>query len=440
MMNAITSVVLLLAMLLTGSRALAADNVEENVAIEATRASRTILVGFVDRSINRKATGTAGNHYQRRGVYNSSTWGKRVAGQISESYRLKQINAWPITELGIYCVVYEVAGNESVDDVLKTLQRDDRIKLAQPMSMYHTMASHYSDPYFRLQNNLQTMQIEAAHRRATGRAIKIAVIDTGIDLEHPDLQGLVSAHQDFTGNEGNHFSGELHGTAVAGVIGARADNGKGIVGVAPNAEIMAFKACWQTEPNSMAAVCNSLTLALALNTAIRMKPHILNLSLTGPPDPLLRQLLEHAQENGIIVVAAAADEAGATSGFPASMEHVIAAYTATQAGNDKEPGAHPQRLSAPGVEILTTFPHDTYNFMSGSSIAAAQISGVIALLLELRPDLASDEIVKILGDSAASGQNGSDMGFSVVNAEAAIEQLSGVKYVSSNLNIFLIEP
>jgi subtilisin family serine protease len=363
----------------------------------------------------------------------------RIAGQISETYQLKQMNEWPISELGVYCVVYEVGENEPLEKVLEMLRRDGRIDSAQPMYMFHTMAAPYNDPYFRLQNNLQAMQIEAAHRRATGRAVKIAVIDTGVDLEHPDLKGQVTDYQDFTATDAGQFSADLHGTAVAGVIGALADNGRGIVGVAPNAKLSALKACWQTKPAAQEAACNSLTLALALNTAIRMKPHILNLSLTGPPDPLLRQLIERALSNGIIVVAAVADQPSAASGFPASMEGVIAAYSPAQRDNNAF-NDRPQSLSAPGVEILTTFPHDTYNFISGSSLSAAQISGVIALLLEMRPNLTSGEIAAILANSAVSVQNSGNRAAGVINAEAAIEQVSGAKYAAFEKNIFSFEP
>jgi subtilisin family serine protease len=438
-MNAIR-VLLLLALMLAAGQAAAIDQEEENTAIEGSRASRMILVTFADRTIKRVAADAAGNHYRQRGYYRKSTWSTRISGQISETYRLKQINEWPVSELGVYCVVYEVGGNKQVEKVLETLRRDERIDVAQPMHLFQTMAAHYSDPYFRLQNNLQTLQIEAAHRRATGRGVKIAVVDTGVDLEHPDLEGQVTEHRDFTATEPGRFSADLHGTAVAGAIGALADNRRGIVGVAPGAELLAFKACWQAKPGTLEAACNSLTLALALNTAIRMKPHILNLSLSGPPDPLLRQLIEHALANGIIVVAAAADQAGATGGFPASMEGVIAAYSPAQTGHNALNGSGRLLLAAPGVEILTTFPRDSYNFISGSSISAAQISGVIALLLEMRPNLTGADIAALLGKSAVSAQNGENRATVMINAEAAVEQLAGARYAASEKNIFWFEP
>jgi subtilisin family serine protease len=437
-MNALRTAFLLLALLLAVRQAPAKDAAaEENTAIEGDRAARMILVTFADSTINRVKSDASGNRYQRRGYYRKSTWSTRVADEISATYRLKQVNEWPISELGVYCVVYEAAGNEPLEAVLETLRRDERIDSAQAMYMFHTMGNRYRDPYYRLQDNLRTMQIEAAHRSATGRGIKIAVIDTGVDFEHPDLKGQIAEHRDFTAQNAAQFSGDLHGTAVAGVIGALAGNGEGIVGVAPNAEILALKACWQTAAVTLDAACNSLTLALALNTAIRMKPHILNLSLTGPPDPLLKQLLEKALANGIIVVAAA-DQTGTASGFPASLPGVIAAYAAEQTGNPPLTGQK-LRLAAPGSEIVTTFPHGAYSFMSGSSIAAAQLSGVIALLLELHAELTADVVAGILSAGTASRPNETKRTATLapVNAEAAIMQLSATKYAASEKKHFL---
>ena len=127
------------------------------------------------------------------------------------------------------------------------------------------------------------------------------------------------------------FSGDKHGTAIAGVIAARANNGMGIVGIAPGAKLIALKACWPTPSGSIEAVCNSFTLALAINTAIKMGVDILNLSLTGPEDPLISKLLKIATGRGIVVVAADPGTSSPTAHrFPALMEDVIAVQTRGQ--------------------------------------------------------------------------------------------------------------
>jgi subtilisin family serine protease len=196
---------------------------------------------------------------------------------------------------------------------------------------------------------------------------------------------------------------------------ARKDNGTGIVGVAPDAKLIALKACWPDQADSIEAVCNSFTLALAVNAAIKSGVNILNMSLTGPYDPLLELLLNKAMEKGIIVVAADTGLDSDNERFPASLKNVISVQTS------KQPDPHhitlAQLISAPGDKVLTTLPHGTYDFISGSSIAAAEVSGIIALLLEIKPDLTLAEIRLILQESELSPKDGSISG---INAKIAV--------------------
>jgi subtilisin family serine protease len=173
---------------------------------------------------------------------------------------------------------------------------------------------------------------------------------------------------------------------------AHANNGTGIVGIAPDSKVLALKSCWPLTKGSIDAVCNSFTLALAINKAIALNVDILNLSLSGQQDPLLDQLIRKAIDKGIIVVAASEFSEQADN-FPASMTNVIGVQT--NEVSDSMAGIK-QRISAPGTEILTTFPKSSYDFISGSSFSAAHISGMVALLLENNAELKTNEISKIL--------------------------------------------
>jgi subtilisin family serine protease len=259
------------------------------------------------------------------------------------------------------------------------------------------------------------MKIDEVHAKATGRSVVIGMIDTGVDSAHPDLTGQIARNENFAAEISPSFTDDKHGTAVAGIMVAKKNNGTGIVGVAPDAKLVALKACWPDRPDSLASVCNSYTLALAVNTAVKAGVNVLNMSLTGPQDTLLEILLNKAIEKGIIVVAADTGPSEADENFPASMAQVIPVQAAGQARD--EDSAEKRSVTAPGDKILTTLPHGTYDFISGSSMAAAEVSGIIALMLELKPDLGVDEIKSILQQSAAPEKLGI---FSGINANDAV--------------------
>jgi subtilisin family serine protease len=226
------------------------------------------------------------------------------------------------------------------------------------------------------------MQLEAAQQWASGRGVDIAVIDTGIDVHHPELAGRIAMSEDFVDPPAK--GGETHGTAVAGVIAADAGNGIGIIGVAPDVKLLALRACWPVQGKS---VCSSFTLAKALTFALERAPQIVNLSLAGPEDPLLDRLLQLVLARGITVVAAC--RGPECDSFPASVPEVIAVSNVEPAGAVAVASGtpHVEPLIAPGNDIITTMPNGTFDFVSGSSISAAHVSGIIALLLQRRPDL-----------------------------------------------------
>ena len=212
-----------------------------------------------------------------------------------------------------------------------------------------------------------------------GDGVHVAVVDTGADMSHPDLRDHVRDGGDAVDDNAATFNSDRHGTEVAGIIAAEGDNHQGMVGIAPKSRISVYKACWYPDP-AKGARCNSFTLAKALAAVNDTDARIVNMSLGGPADPLLGKLLDQLLGQGRIVVAAM-PPGGATSGFPDNAPGVIVVRssdaTAAPAGV----------LSAPGKDILTTQPGGGYDFTSCSSMAAAHVSGILALLLSLSPRL-----------------------------------------------------
>lgn len=362
----------------------------------STAGDRRLLVTFVDRTINRKLPGNTLDGYRVRSQYGNSGWSEHIARELADRYHLQFIAQWPVTALGVSCVVYDVPEQLQLHQVMADLQKDRQVSLVQQMHSFQVLGNKqsssrpYNDPYLHLESGFQSLGINDLHRITTGRGVRIALIDTGVDLDHPDLQGQIKYSKNLAPEPTDHNLADVHGTAVAGILSAHPDNGIGIAGIAPDAEVFALRACWPNKSGSLAAHCNSFTLALALNQAINLNSRIINLSLSGPEDPLLQQLIEKALEKGIVVIAAvpSKDQSG---GFPATISGVIAVGQGGEANNPANP-----EIVAPGLDILTTVPHQGYDFMTGSSFATPHVAGLAALLLQLHSAWQAVDVKRLL--------------------------------------------
>jgi subtilisin family serine protease len=257
----------------------------------------------------------------------------------------------------------------------------------------------YNDPYVGLQRGFQQMDVADAHPWSRGDGVRVAIIDTGVDVNHPDLRGSIASAANFVDADEAQFTRDRHGTEMAGVIAAVANNREGIVGIAPGARLLVYKACWQERAGADAAHCNSFTLARALSAAFDAHAQIINMSLAGPNDPLVGDLIRVGLSRGVLIVGAAA--AGADGGGLLHQPGVIEVASA------EAPSAIASALFAPGTEILTLLPGGHYDFASGASIATAQVSGVVALMLAKNPALSANAAYQLLRDtSLASGVDG----------------------------------
>jgi subtilisin family serine protease len=314
---------------------------------------------------------------------------RRIAQELARAHGLKVVNDWPMPVLGVDCYVMEQVAGTSLEQVAHELEHDSRVEWVQPMHLYHGLAQE--DPLYPVQPSAKFWHIAEIHKFSTGRDVSVALIDSGVEQTHPDLIGQVALKENFV--DGIPYAAEVHGTAVAGIIAARTGNGVGIIGVAPNAHIMALRACW--EDPTHASQCSSFTVGKALNFAIQHHANIINMSLAGPPDKLLERLLEIAATRGTAIVAAV-DPSAPDGGFPASLPGVIGVT-----GQDAV-RASDRWLAAPGNDIPTTLPGERWGFVSGSSYAAAHVSGMIALMLELRPKIKPEETRELLVGSVVN--------------------------------------
>ncbi len=311
---------------------------------------------------------------------------------IARRFRLTRVDIHHLRLLGRTIHRWRINDGTSVSAVIRELAGEARIVRAQPNYLFAQsgteLANMAGDP---AQYVVAKLHLPDAHRLATGEGVLVAVIDSGIDTTHPDLAGTVAASFDVLGPHENHF----HGTAIAGAIAA---HGR-LLGVAPRVRLLAVRSLDASGQGT------SLSIADGIEWAVVRGARVLNMSFAGPQDPLLRQHLAAVHARGIVMVAAAGNEGPASAPlYPAADEHVIA-VTATDADDHLYALANRGRyiaLAAPGVEVLEPAPDDGVQLMSGTSLAAAHVSGIAALILERAPTLRPEDVRSVLVRSVAA--------------------------------------
>jgi subtilisin family serine protease len=384
-------------------------------AVEDMTARQILVTVHQPATLAAGLTGAPNQRYlQRR--YGPSPSVDRLLTQLAHEHDLRRVEGWPIQSLDVYCEVLAVPAGRDVAQVIAALNGDPRVDLAQRMNLFNTQTAKYDDPYVELQSAATTLEVERAHELATGRGVSIAIIDSAVDGDHPDLRGRVQLARNLVADRPLARRGEVHGTAIAGIIASAVNNSEGIIGVAPDVSIAALRACWAVGNGGLAAQCSSFSLARALELALGLHPNVINLSLAGPDDPLLARLLDRIIERGIVVVTAHPATAESSQAFPSSHPRVLTAHSSLLAVRSDSP----YTLAAPADEVLTTTPGASYAFMSGNSLAAAHTTGVIALLMERQPDLDAERIAAIL--TATTTYAG---GTASINACRAVAQVAG---------------
>jgi len=361
------------------------------------------------------------------------------AADVASSYNLQVVREISLDSTGETLAVFATA--DSVSQVIALLALDARVAGAQPEFIYRTAATpgiaaltpvvRHSDPFAWLNYGPEKTGVIGLHGEIRGSGQLVALIDTGVDVEHPELKDRIREYMDVSGRG---WSADAHGTAVAGIIAANADNGLGSYGVAPESEILALKAC-QPKDGGLRARCWTSTLVKALDVAMVKDAGVINMSLAGPPDDLLARYVGLAIGQSRVVVAAAGNGGpNAKPGFPAALPGVLA-VTAV----DAEDGLYAMAnigdyidLAAPGVDIVTPAPDGGYPPLSGTSMAAAHVSGIAALMRELMPMMSGVEIVALLKTNVTDlGDAGRDkyFGAGLIDACAAAELASAAAVV-----------
>ena len=340
---------------------------------------------------------------------------QQIEDQVAASYNLEILQRAEVALLGRRIIRCRISGNRPVNTVLAALQGDGRITASQPNYYYRRQATPQGKTSSSIQYSLEKLGIAAAHAVATGLGSLIAVVDTGIDQSHPDLQATVTGSFDAT--EVKQQVSDPHGTAVAGIITAHG----AIEGVAPQAKLLDVRV-FEPEAGGAGSIASTMALLRGLQWSTDTHARIVNLSLAGPRDTLMGEAIAAMIAKDIVIVAAAGNAgASAPQAYPAAFADVIA-VTATDSDDALYTSANHGSyiaVAAPGVDVIAPALFEAYQMNSGTSFAAAQVSGVIALILERDPKLSNQKIRAFLQSGAKDlGPPGTDDQFGAGRVDA----------------------
>ncbi len=335
---------------------------------------------------------------------------------LQRRHRLTRIESQAFQLTGTTLYRWRIPDRRSVATVVRGLQGDRVVASAQPNYLFTLQQSEAKGEGDPAQYELAKLHLQQAHALTKGENILVAVIDSGIDANHPDLAGSVAESFDTLSTP---TAPHQHGTAIAGLIAA---HGK-LMGSAPDAKILAVRTF---DPKDAGAEGTTFNILKGIDWAAMHGARIINMSFAGPPDPAIHRSLEAAHKKGIVLVAAAGN-AGAKSPplYPAADPNVIA-VSATDADDklleQSSRGRH-IAIAAPGAQILIAIPDSGYEVSSGTSYSAAEVSGVVALMLQRKPGLTPDLVRNILRATAKDlGPKGPDVmfGAGLVDAYGAV--------------------
>lgn len=333
---------------------------------------------------------------------------------LARRHRLQRVFSQSFLLTDSTVSLFRIVGRRPVEDVQRELRADAAVRSAQPNFRYilqdqKTAVVTEGDP---AQYALAKLRLPEAHGLAHGNGVIVAVIDSAIDADHPELAGSITASFDALDSKGEPH---VHGTGIAGAIVAHAR----LMGSAPSAKILAIRAFGVTQGTAESA---SFTILKSLDYAAAHGAQIINMSFAGPKDALVSRGIAAAAAKSIVMVAASGNAGPKSPPLHPAADAQVIAVSATDADDRlfaaSNRGSH-VAVAAPGVDIFLPAPNGKYQMTSGTSFSAAYISGLAALVLERRPTLTPAEVRTILTTNARDlGVPGRDDLFGAGEADA----------------------
>ena len=362
-------------------------------------------------------------------------WGADMSPQaieeVARRHNLTIVATQRSALTGATLVQFRIGGNRPTRDVVRAMEAE-RI-VSQPNYLYllgqsaaapaapEPAAAQSGAGNGNQQYVANKLRLAEVHKIATGKGVTVAVIDSEIDRAHPELAKSIAERFDAVGKPDEPH---LHGTGMAGAIVSQ----DRLIGVAPGARTLAVHA-FSTGATQQSPQATTQSIVAGIEWALSKGARIINMSFAGPQDPFLAQHLKKASEKGAILIAAVGN-AGPKSPplYPAADPRVIG-VTAIDENDQLYKGSVlgvQVAVAAPGVDVMVPAPSGAYQLTTGTSVAAAHVSGVAALLLEKHPEADAQLILEVLTASATRlGTNKRDdkVGWGLIDPLAALNEL-----------------
>jgi subtilisin family serine protease len=342
-----------------------------------------------------------------------------VADAIARRERLQRLASQSLDLIGTTLYRYKIKDKRSVPAVIASLERYPQVAAVQPNYVYTLQQAGQNGHFVEEQYAVPKMHLAEAHMISNGEKTLVAVIDSGIDWTHPEISGAVTRGFNAIGGD---WEKAQHGTEIAGIIASHA----ALTGVAPQAHILAVRA-FAIGGGRTAVAGTTYDILAGIEWAVKNKAQVVNMSFAGPPDPDLSRELSAGAGRRVTFIAAVGNEGKAAKpSYPAAYEYVIPVTATDQSDAIFKDASRCTTtcVAAPGVDIYAAAPAGAYKYDSGTSMAAAEISGVVALLLDAKPGLDPKAVRDLLVQTAkhlspADAEKSSIAG--VVDAYAMLE-------------------
>jgi thermitase len=303
---------------------------------------------------------------------------KDSVGTAEKGKSLKSIGATKVPDKNGVKSEFDVLKVGNVEAVVKALEKNPNVEYAEPNYIFNVNWTPNDYYYQGYQYGPQNTYTEYAWDYTRGTSSQeIAILDTGVDYNHPDLDGKTIRGYDFVDNDYYPMDENSHGTHVAGTAAAETNNGTGVAGMAPNTKILAVRVLDANGSGSLADIADGIRYAADEGA------EVINLSLGCNCDTsTLENAVNYAWNQGSVIIAAAGNDGVSTTFEPASYANVIAVGAVDS--NDRKASFSNYGtwvdVTAPGVQIASTVPNNGYSYMSGTSMASPHVAGLAGLL------------------------------------------------------------